>query len=117
MAAFSGLPLEVVEEQYGQTEWFRRPTYEEYVERINAARGRGFALDLGDRRNGLNQVAVPIFSQSGSLALQNSYGFGSISRSDGPIRLLGARTHDPAGTDLLQKTILQSFHSHCSAEG
>jgi DNA-binding IclR family transcriptional regulator len=69
MAAFSGLPLEVVEEQYGQTEWFRRPTYEEYVKRIDAARARGFALDLGDRRNGLNQVAVPIFSQSGSLAL------------------------------------------------
>jgi DNA-binding IclR family transcriptional regulator len=69
MAAFSGLPLEVVEEQYGQTEWFRRPTYEEYVRRITAARERGFALDLGDRRNGLNQVAVPIFSQSGSLAL------------------------------------------------
>jgi DNA-binding IclR family transcriptional regulator len=69
MAAFSGLPLEVVREQFGQTEWFRRPTYEEYVVRIDAARACGYALDLGDRRNGLNQVAVPIFSQSGSLAL------------------------------------------------
>ena len=69
MAAFSGAPLELVEEQYERTEWFRRPPFEEYVQRIDATRSRGFALDQGGRRSGLTQVAVPIFSQSGSLAL------------------------------------------------
>ena len=69
MAAFSGAPPEFVEEQYVHTEWFRRPTFEDYVERIAATRARGFALDQGNRRNGLTQVAVPIFSQSGFLAL------------------------------------------------
>lgn len=69
MAAFSGAPLELVEEQYEQTEWFRRPPFEDYVERMDATRTRGFALDQGGRRSGLTQVAVPIFSQSGSLAL------------------------------------------------
>ena len=69
MAAFSGAPPEFVEEQYVHTEWFKRPTWEEYVERTAATRARGFALDQGNRRNGLTQVAVPIFSQSGSLAL------------------------------------------------
>jgi DNA-binding IclR family transcriptional regulator len=69
MAAFSGAPLELVEEQYERTEWFRRPPFAEYVERIDATRTRGFALDQGGRRSGLTQVAVPIFSQSGALAL------------------------------------------------
>lgn len=69
MAAFSGASPEFIEEQYVHTEWFRRPPFEEYVERIAATRARGFALDQGNRRNGLTQVAVPIFSQSGSLAL------------------------------------------------
>jgi DNA-binding IclR family transcriptional regulator len=69
MAAFSGAPLEVVVEQYPQTEWFRRPPLEEYLERIEITRNRGFATDQGNRRSGLTQVAVPIFSQDGSLAL------------------------------------------------
>ena len=69
MAAFSGASPEFIEEQYVHTEWFRRPTFEEYAERIAATRARGFALDQGNRRNGLTQVAVPIFSQSGFLAL------------------------------------------------
>lgn len=69
MAAFSGATPEFVEEQYEHTEWFRRPPFEEYVERIATTRTRGFALDQGNRRNGLTQVAVPIFSQSGYLAL------------------------------------------------
>lgn len=69
MAAFSGAPPELIEEQYGQTEWFRRPPFEEYVERIEETRTRGFALDQGNRRSGLTQVAVPIFSNSGALAL------------------------------------------------
>jgi DNA-binding IclR family transcriptional regulator len=69
MAAFSGAPPELVEQHYDQTEWFRRPPFEEYVERIATTRLRGFAIDQGDRRNGLSQVAVPVFSQSGSLAL------------------------------------------------
>lgn len=69
MAAFSGARPELIKEHYDQTEWFRRPPYEEYVQRIATTRARGFAIDQGDRRNGLSQVAVPIFSQSGSLAL------------------------------------------------
>ena len=69
MAAFSGASPAFIEEQYVHTEWFRRPTFEEYSERITATRTRGFALDQGNRRNGLTQVAVPIFSQSGFLAL------------------------------------------------
>ena len=69
MAAFSGASPGFIEQQYEHTEWFRRPPFEEYVERIAATRTRGFALDQGNRRNGLTQVAVPIFSQSGYLAL------------------------------------------------
>jgi DNA-binding IclR family transcriptional regulator len=69
MAAFSGAPPEFIESQYAHTEWFRRPSFEEYVENTVATRARGFALDQGNRRNGLTQVAVPIFSQNGSLAL------------------------------------------------
>ncbi|CAM3996686.1 IclR family transcriptional regulator [Bordetella bronchialis] len=69
MAAFSGATPERVQAAYGQTEWFRRPSFEEYVERIEATRARGYALDCGDRRRGLTQIAVPIFAQAGPLAL------------------------------------------------
>lgn len=69
MAAFSGAPDRLIEEQYEYTEWFRRPPFKEYVERVALTRASGFALDQGNRRSGLTQVAVPIFSQAGSLAL------------------------------------------------
>jgi DNA-binding IclR family transcriptional regulator len=69
MAAFSGASPELIEAAYGQTEWFRQPPFEEYVERIETTRARGYALDAGDRRRGLTQIAVPIFSQAGPLAL------------------------------------------------
>ena len=69
MAAFSDAPDQLVEEQYEYTEWFRRPPFPDYIKSIALTRGRGFALDQGNRRSGLTQVAVPIFSQTGSLAL------------------------------------------------
>lgn len=42
---------------------------DQHQRRRPATRARGFALDQVNRRNGLTQVAVPLFSQSGSLAL------------------------------------------------
>jgi DNA-binding IclR family transcriptional regulator len=69
MAAFSGATPELIEAAYGQTEWFRQPPFEEYVQRIELTRTRGYALDSGDRRRGLTQIAVPIFSQTGPLTL------------------------------------------------
>lgn len=69
MAAFSGAAPELIESAYGQTEWFRKPSFEDYVQRIETTRARGYALDSGDRRRGLTQIAVPIFSQAGPLTL------------------------------------------------
>jgi DNA-binding IclR family transcriptional regulator len=69
IAAFSGVSLDHVEQQFAQTEWFRRPTFDDYVRRVEETRKNGFAIDKGDRRHGLTQVAAPIFSQSGELAL------------------------------------------------
>ena len=69
MAAFSGAPIELVKEQYEYTEWFRRPPLDEYLERVEQTRQQGFSLDRGNKRSGLTQVAAPIFSQNGALAL------------------------------------------------
>lgn len=69
IAAFAGVSLDYVEQHFAQTEWFRRPTFDDYVRRVEEARKNGFATDKGDRRHGLTQVAAPIFSQSGELAL------------------------------------------------
>ena len=69
IAAFSGVTLDYVEQQFAQTEWFRRPTFDDYVRRVEETRKNGFAVDKGNRRHGLSQVAAPIFSQSGELAL------------------------------------------------
>jgi DNA-binding IclR family transcriptional regulator len=70
MAAFAAVDLKYVKSQYQLTEWFRQPTFEEFVARMQAAKRDGFAVDHGDRRNGLTQVAVPVFSSAtGELTL------------------------------------------------
>lgn len=70
MAAYSSVGLDYVEEHYNTSEWFRRPPFEEFVRRIEHARRDGFSVDRGDRRNGLTQVAVPVFSNvTGEIAL------------------------------------------------
>lgn len=69
IAAFSGVSLDYVKEHYEQSEWFRRPTFEEFRQRVEEAREIGFAIDKGDRRHGLTQVSAPVFSQSAELAL------------------------------------------------
>jgi DNA-binding IclR family transcriptional regulator len=69
MAAFSGASMEYVNSCYDATEWFRRPTFAEFARRVRDARKLGYAVDRGDRRSGLSQVAVPVFSHSGKLAL------------------------------------------------
>lgn len=70
MAAYSSVGLDYVEEHYNTSEWFRRPPIEEFVRRIEHARRDGFSVDCGDRRNGLTQVAVPVFSNvTGEIAL------------------------------------------------
>jgi DNA-binding IclR family transcriptional regulator len=70
MAAFADVDLKYVKSQYQLTEWFRQPTFEEFVERIQTAKCDGYSVDYGDRRSGLTQVAVPIFSgATGKMAL------------------------------------------------
>jgi DNA-binding IclR family transcriptional regulator len=69
IAAFSGASQDHVAQQFAQSEWFRRPTFGDYAQRVEEARKNGFAIDKGDRRHGLTQVAAPIFSQNGELAL------------------------------------------------
>lgn len=69
MAAFSGATMDYVSSCYDATEWFRKPTFTEFVRRVRSAKHQGYAVDRGDRRNGLTQVAVPVFSNSGKLAL------------------------------------------------
>lgn len=70
MAAFSGAEPDYIKSQYHLTEWFRRPPLEEFMERVQTARRDGYAIDRGDRRSGLTQVAVPVFSSlTGNLAL------------------------------------------------
>lgn len=69
IAAFAGVSQDYVARDFEQTEWFRRPTFQDFVKRIEEARRVGFSVDRGDRRNGLTQVAAPIFIQSAELAL------------------------------------------------
>lgn len=70
MAAFSSLDLEYIEREYHQSEWFRKPSFAEFVDRMEAAKRDGFSIDRGNRRSGLTQIAVPVFSNStGKLTL------------------------------------------------
>lgn len=69
MAAFSGASMDYVGSCYEATEWFRRPTFTEFVRRVRDAKKLGYAVDRGNRRNGLTQVAVPVFNNNSKLAL------------------------------------------------
>ncbi|MEX0695689.1 MAG: IclR family transcriptional regulator [Rhodospirillales bacterium] len=70
MAAFSALDVEYIREHYHLTEWFQRPPFEEFVERMEAAKRDGYSIDRGNRRSGLTQIAIPVFSNStGNLSL------------------------------------------------
>lgn len=70
MAAFSSLDVDYIKERYHLTEWFRRPPFEEFVKRMEVAKSDGYSVDRGNRRSGLTQIAVPVFSNAtGNLTL------------------------------------------------
>lgn len=70
MAAFSSVDIEYVREHYHLTEWFRRPPFDEFIRRMEAAKRDGYSIDRGNRRSGLTQIAIPVFSNStGKLTL------------------------------------------------
>lgn len=69
IAAFSGMDKAEIEERFARVEWFRKPPVEEFLRRVEIARRSGFAVDKGDRFNGLTQVSAPILSSKWHLAM------------------------------------------------
>jgi DNA-binding IclR family transcriptional regulator len=69
IAAFSGMSKAEIEERFARVEWFRKPPVEEFLRRVDVARQNGFAIDRGDRFNGLTQVSAPILSSEWNLAM------------------------------------------------
>lgn len=49
--------------------WFRKPTFNEFSARVEAARRDGFAIDQGDMFKGLTQICVPIMSEAQELKM------------------------------------------------
>ena len=70
MAAFSGVSMDYVADQYDATEWFKKPTSPDFFWRVRETKRLGYAVDRGNRRNGLTQVAVPVFhNTTGKLSM------------------------------------------------
>lgn len=64
MAAFGRCTEPELETLLARVKWYRKPSYSEFVTRVNKARQSGFAIDRGTMFQGVTQISVPVFSQS-----------------------------------------------------
>ena len=69
MAAFGSSGEPELEQLFSQVEWYQKPSFSEFLERVKATRRAGFAVDLGNTFQGITQVSVPVLSPSGQLLL------------------------------------------------
>jgi DNA-binding IclR family transcriptional regulator len=68
MAAFGDSSEAELERLFSQVEWYRKPSFAEFLERVNEARRAGVAVDRGSIQ-GITQVSVPVLSPSWKLLL------------------------------------------------
>jgi DNA-binding IclR family transcriptional regulator len=65
MGAFSGLDAKKIRTSFQAAEWFRKPSWKEFQARIKSARDDGYAVDRGDRWQGLCQISAPVLDRNG----------------------------------------------------
>jgi DNA-binding IclR family transcriptional regulator len=69
MAAFGSSSEPELGQLFSQVEWYQKPSFTEFLERVKEARRAGFAVDLGNTFQGITQVSVPVLSPSWKLLL------------------------------------------------
>lgn len=69
MGAFSALDAKKIRTSFEAAGWFRKPSWREFQARIKKARDDGYAVDQGERWQGLCQVSAPIIDRGGQFRL------------------------------------------------
>ena len=69
IGAFSHLDNETIRRGFEETEWFKQPSWEDFEQRIVNARTNGYAVDRGERWQGLCQISAPVLDGEDELRL------------------------------------------------
>jgi DNA-binding IclR family transcriptional regulator len=69
MAAFGNSDESELEALFSEVAWYRKPSFEDFLARVEAARQSGFAVDCGTMFQGITLVSVPVLSPAWELLL------------------------------------------------
>jgi DNA-binding IclR family transcriptional regulator len=69
MAAFGEIGEAELETRFARVEWYRKPSFADFLAQVQEARQAGFAIDRGSMRQGITQVSVPVLTPAGELLL------------------------------------------------
>src|SRR5690349_15098252 len=69
MAAFGNSSEKQLEALFSQVDWYEKPSFPDFLDRVKEARKVGFAVDRGTMFQGITQVSVPVLSPSWELLL------------------------------------------------
>lgn len=69
IAAFGNGSEEELETALSQVKWYEKPSFPEFLSRVNDAKQSGFAVDRGSMFRGVTLVSVPVLSPSWELML------------------------------------------------
>jgi DNA-binding IclR family transcriptional regulator len=69
MAAFGNADKAELEALFAQVAWYRKPSFADFLARVEAARKSGFAVDCGTMFQGITLLSVPVLSPSWELLL------------------------------------------------
>ncbi|MBV8121243.1 MAG: IclR family transcriptional regulator [Alphaproteobacteria bacterium] len=69
MGAFGSSNEPELEALFSQVEWYQKPSFTDFLARVNEARRTGFAVDHGAMYQGITLVSVPVLSPSWELLL------------------------------------------------
>jgi DNA-binding IclR family transcriptional regulator len=69
MAAFGSSSEPELEALFSKVAWYQKPSFADFLARVNEARQAGFAVDRGTMFQGITLVSVPVLSPSWELLL------------------------------------------------
>jgi DNA-binding IclR family transcriptional regulator len=69
MAAFGNSSEAELEALFSQVAWYQKPSFHDFLARVEEARKAGFAVDRSTMFQGIMQVSVPVLSPSWELLL------------------------------------------------
>lgn len=69
IAAFGASDAAELEAALARVEWYEKPSFADFMQRADAARHSGYAVDRGTMFRGMAQVSVPVLSPSWELSL------------------------------------------------